>query len=113
MNELFKIEKTFLDSQEQILSVLTYAGFEYNFDPNLFLDKKSNFIDEIIYCNSDYDQQLKVSEINELILKMKEGFFMYFSKKTRENTYALKIYYSKSKKVNDIIFQINRIINTK
>lgn len=112
MNEIFKIEKPFLESQNQILSVLTYFGIEYNFDPNLFLEIKNNFIDEIVYCDSVYDQQQKISEINELIIKMKEGFFMYFSKKTRENTYALKIYYSKPKKVNDIIFQINRIINT-
>jgi hypothetical protein len=113
MNEIFKIEKPFLESQNQILSVLTYFGIEYNFDPNLFLEIKNNFIDEIVYCDSVYDQQQKISEINELIIKMKEGFFMYFSKKTKENIYALKIYYSKSKKVNDIIFQINRIINTK
>jgi len=108
MKELFKAEKSFLKSQELLLSQM--AHHDNNFTPKFF-EENSNLIDEVIYIDIRNLWRQNKYEISEVIYKFKEGYYIYLSKGPNDTQYEMKIFFDKTKKYTDIIYQINRLNN--
>jgi hypothetical protein len=108
--ELFKIEQEFLKRQDRLLSVISFNDLELS---PLFFEENEKLVDEYVYIDIGNHSKISGSDIREYIVKLKEGYFLFFSRRPNDSRYSLKVFFSSDKKYSDIIYQINRLNNIK
>lgn len=102
----YDIESEFLKKEKELLSCINVKDTKLSPD---FFEKNETLVDEILYVNTTYLSKLNLNDITETIIKVKEGYYLFFYRKTNENSYSLKVFFTKEKKYSDIIFYINRL----
>jgi len=108
--QLFKIEKDFLNRQDTLLSVITFHDLELS---PIFFVENEKLVDEYVYIDMTTHNRGDGQDIREYIVKLKEGYFLYFSRRPNDSRFNLKVFFGGDKKYSDIIFQINRYNNIK
>ena len=108
--ELFKIEHVFLKRQDRLLSVIRFDDTESN---PIFFQDNEKLVEEYVYIDISTISRGDGYDIKEYIVKLKEGYFLYFSRRPNESRYYLKVFFGSDKKYSDIIYQINRLNNIK
>jgi len=108
--ELFKIEQEFLKRQDKLLSVIRLNDLELN--PTLF-EEHVKLVEEYVYMDISSISRGDSFDIKEYIVKLREGYFIYFSRRPNESRYTIKVFFGSDKKYSDIMYQINRLNNIK
>ena len=108
--ELFKIEQEFLKRQDRLLSVISFNDLELS---PLFFEENEKLVDEYVYIDISNHSKISGSDIREYIVKLKEGYFLFFSRRPNDSRYSLKVFFGSDKKYSDIVYQINRLNNIK
>ena len=108
--QLFKIEKDFLNRQDTLLSVITFHDLELS---PIFFAENEKLVDEYVYIDMTTHNRGDGQDIREYIVKLREGYFLYFSRRPNDSRFNLKVFFGSDKKYSDIIFQINRYNNIK
>lgn len=109
-NEIFKIEKEFLSRQEKLLSVINFSDLELN---PIFFENNEKLVEQYVYIDMTTHGRNDGYDIREYIVKLKEGYFLYFSRRPNDSRYNLKVFFGSDKKYSDIMYQINRYNNIK
>ena len=108
--QLFKIEKDFLNRQDTLLSVITFPDIELS---PIFFEENEKLVDKYVYIDMTTHNRGDGQDIKEYIVKLKEGYFLYFSRRPNDSRFNLKVFFGSNKKYSDIIYQINRLNNIK
>ena len=108
--ELFKIEQEFLKRQDRLLSVISFHDLELR---PIFFEENEKLVEEYVYIDITTQGRTDGYDIREYIVKLKEGYFLFFSRRPNDSRYSLKVFFSSDKKYSDIIYQINRLNNIK
>ena len=102
----FNFEKHFLEKHDKILSQM--VNRDSNLTPDFF-EKNENLIEEVIYIEVDNFWRQQKHDINKILYKLKEGYYVYLHKTNRDSQYGMKVYFDNTKKYSDVLFQINRL----
>ena len=108
--ELFKIEQEFLKRQDRLLSVISFHDLELR---PIFFEENEKLVEEYVYIDIYTQGRTDGYDIREYIVKLKEGYFLFFSIRPNDSRYNLKVFFGSDKKYSDIVYQINRLNNIK